>query len=884
MTLDAHITPNRKNKYCKLANLRDESDVEQNFIVKLLDELGFTEDYRESKKTLKEVNIGKAKKKRPYVPDFVCYIDKKHELPVLIVDAKSPSENPEDGVHDAQLYASVIRRSLAEPKPEQWCIGSNGLSTLLFHYDSGHATSVLDFAFFVDGNSYFKTLKAEMNREVRAKACKPKEEAFEFKKPSEADLISIFEACHNLIWRKEKIPPAEAFYEFAKLLFVKSRMDGVIHGKLKRGESVSASDFVFSVRWIESLEESTPDPINTILFSELRKKLEEEIDAGRKKRMFQPEEAINLGAETVKEVVRLLEHHDLYAMDEDLNGKMFQTFLTAVIRGRSLGQFFTPRTVVKFMIDMANLSARGDEIPVVLDACCGTAGFLIEVMAVLTDGIETNPALSQEEKNTAIERLQKQCLWGIEANETISRIARINMYLHQDGGSRIYKADSLDKELLRDPKLSGEAKKDYEELRKSILDDETRFDIVLTNPPFAMRYEKKKKDERRILTQYHLAKSPSGKVVSSLKSSVMFLERYFDLLKPHGQIFIIIDDAFLNTTTAEFIRDWLKSRFLIRAVISLPKNSFVLAGSAAKTSILALEKKTEPSSDQPSVFMAKSKNIGHTDSGKPDINSSDLHAILTEWNRWRTSGTLPRSQSCFVVKPSTLEARLDVQWYDPEYEEVYKALKSKPYVRLGDLNPTLRYGASLDADYKSDIPFLRIENLRRNALDVSDLQSIPSALYAKAVRNLYLQEGDILIARSGTYVGLAATVPAGFEKFIYGSYIIRLRLKDRKDFLPRFIGIYLNSRFGQMQFDRLKSGSLQFNINTDQIRSVLIPRINEADQRLIIEAFEEKHSEIMRLRQEAKTRDTELSEELVKRVSGAVGIGSSLKLRDFLGE
>jgi type I restriction enzyme M protein len=873
-----------KNKYCKLANLRDESDVEQNFIVKLLDELDFTEDYRESKKTLKEVNIGKAKKRRPYIPDFVGYIDKKHEHPVLIVDAKNPDENSEDGAHDAQLYAAVIRRSLNEPKLEQFCIGSNGHTILLFHYDRSRVVSTLDFADFVDGNGKFESLKVEMSREARAKAAEPKEEMFEFKKPFESDLISIFEACHNLIWRKEKIPPAEAFYEFAKLLFIKSRMDAQIHAKMNKGERIVASDFVFSVRWIESLEETTPDPINSVHFFELRKKLEDEIAKGLKKRMFEPEETIKLGAETVKEVVRLLEHHDLYAMDEDLNGKMFQTFLTAVIRGRSLGQFFTPRTVVKFMVDMANLSARGEDIPKVLDACCGTAGFLIEVMAVLTDSIESNPALSQTERQKLVKYLQKGCLWGIEANETIARVARINMYLHQDGGGRIYKADSLDKELVRDPKVSGEAKRDYEELRTSLLDDKIQFDVVLTNPPFAMRYEKKKKDERRILSQYHLAKIPSGKVVSSLKSSVMFLERYYDLLKPHGQMFIIIDDAFLNTTAAKSIRDWVKSRFLIRAVISLPKNSFVLAGSAAKTSILALEKKTEPSDDQPSVFMAKSKSIGHTDSGKPDPDSSDLHAILSEWNRWRMNGTLPRSQNSFVVKPSALEARLDVQWYDPEYEEVYRALRSRPHMGLGDLNITLRYGASLNADYKSDIPFLRIENLRRNALDVSDLKSIPSVVHAKAVRNLYLQEGDILIARSGTYVGLATTVPAGFEKFIYGSYIIRLRMKDRKNFLPKFVGIYLNSRFGQMQFDRLKTGSLQFNINTDQIRSVLIPRIGETDQKRIIEAFEQKHNEIMRLRQEAKTTETELSDDLVNKVSGAVGIGLGLKLRDFLGE
>jgi type I restriction enzyme M protein len=883
MGLTPFINPNAKNKFCSLKNLRNESDVEQFFIKPLLEELGYTEDYLKTKTTIKAANIGKKKKSKPYIPDFIAYTDKAKEKPVLIVDAKNPTEDPEDGVADAQLYASVIRRSLSDPKPEQYCIGSNGLTTLLMHYDSSHVELSLNFDDFVDGTSSFEKLKSTMSREERAKAIKPKEEQFEFKKPPVSDLISIFEACHNLIWRKEKIPPAEAFYEFAKLLFVKSRSDREIHNKMEKG-AVSASDFIFSVRWIESLEVTTPDPINSVLFTELRKKLEEEIAAGLKKRMFEHDEMINLGASTIKEVVRLLEHHDLYAMDEDLNGRMFETFLTAVIRGRSLGQFFTPRTVVKFMVDMANLSVKDNMIPRVMDACCGTSGFLIEVMAVLTDSIMSNPALSEEEKRKMVTQLQKESLWGIEANETIARIARINMYLHQDGGSRIYKADSLDKELVRDPNIVGEAKRDFEELRKVLLEDKLQFDLVFTNPPFAMRYERKKKDERRILAQYQVAYTSSNKLVSSLKSSVMFFERYYDILKPHGAMFIIIDEAFLNTTVAKYIRDWLRRRFLIRAVISLPKNCFVQAGSSAKTSILVLEKKSEPSDDQPSVFMAKSKSVGHTDSGKPDLSSSDLSSILAEWNRYRINGTLPRSSNCFVVKPSALGARLDVQWYDPEYEEVYKVLMSTAHVKLGDLTLTLRYGASIDADYKSDIPFIRIENLRRNALDVSDLQYVPSAVYSKSVRNLYLQEGDILIARSGTYVGLAAAVPAGFEKFIYGSYIIRLRLKDRNDFLPKFLGIYLNSRFGQMQFDRLKTGSLQFNINRNQIKDILVPRLSEPDQRKIIDSFEQKHGEITRLRQEAQSMESELSEELVGKVSGAAGIRVGLKLRDFLGE
>ena len=110
----------RSNMFCKLRNLHNESDVEQNFVVKLLDVLGFTEDYVETKKTIPEETLGKGKKRHTYRPDYVTYLDKKHEKPVLIIDAKNPSDNAEAGLSDAQLYASIIRRKLKPPKPDQF--------------------------------------------------------------------------------------------------------------------------------------------------------------------------------------------------------------------------------------------------------------------------------------------------------------------------------------------------------------------------------------------------------------------------------------------------------------------------------------------------------------------------------------------------------------------------------------------------------------------------------------------------------------------------------------------------------------------------------------------------------------------------------------------
>jgi restriction endonuclease S subunit len=165
--------------------------------------------------------------------------------------------------------------------------------------------------------------------------------------------------------------------------------------------------------------------------------------------------------------------------------------------------------------------------------------------------------------------------------------------------------------------------------------------------------------------------------------------------------------------------------------------------------------------------------------------------------------------------------RLEVKWFYPYYDEVVKTIRTNKSRRLADYNHELKYGASIDADYVSDIPFLRIENLRRNYLDTSDLQFVPSSVYRTEISGLYLHDGDVLVERSGTYVGLCSFVPKNMDTFVYGSYIIRLRLDDPR-ILPEYISVYINSILGRTQFDRLKTGALQFNINTQHIRNLWI--------------------------------------------------------------
>jgi len=652
-TLDRYGNEDRSNKFCRIGNLRNESDVEQFFLLPLLNELGYDQDYIETKATINEVSIGKGTKRKNYKPDYICYADKQHLKPVLIIDAKHPiTGQANEGIDDAQLYTAVLRRNLDAPKPEQYCIGSNGVNTEIYHYESNIPHQQLVFDDFIDGNPKFESMKTEMGRTARAKAITVSTQPFEFKKSDPKELPQIFEKCHTVIWRKEVSSPAFAFYEFSKIMFVKLKHDKKLREDPEIKKLIDAQNplprekVTFSVHWIAQNEHVEPNPINN-MFRQLRDALELEILQKKKKRIFESNEEIRLKTETVKTVVRLLEHYDLYGMDEDINGRLFETFLSATMRGKALGQFFTPRSVVEFMTELAELKADNDHVDMIIDGCCGTGGFLIQAMAKMMDMIRQNQSLSGSEKAKLIEQIRDEHLFGIDAGKEppVARIARINMYLHGDGGSRIYFADALDRQILIEDTLPPELKDEREELRKILVEGKKKFDVVLTNPPFAMPYKKAEADQRRVLEQYDLAfvkKKGKRKLKASLKTNVMFLMRYHDLLEEGGKLVTIIDESVLNTDTDKSCRDFIYENYLVRAIISLPRMTFLRAGANVKTSILYLEKKRDKSEEQPYTFYARCENSGCDPRNlrKIDPSKSDLKGILVKFREFQRTGQI----------------------------------------------------------------------------------------------------------------------------------------------------------------------------------------------------------------------------------------------------
>jgi type I restriction enzyme M protein len=357
------------------------------------------------------------------------------------------------------------------------------------------------------------------------------------------------------------------------------------------GQTVTVGHLHFHTQWIDNNAEVSPHPINSILFRQLNEDLAEQVRKKKKKPIFDQNEQLKLKPSTTRAVVELLQDYDLHGIDDDLNGRMFEVFLSAAVRGKNLGAFFTPRNIVELMVAMCNPTvsriAGKSRIDSVLDGCCGSGGFLIDAMAYMLDQIRTNPTLTPHARELE-ETLLAKHLYGIESNPDIARIARINMFLHGDGGSRIYRADTLDNAFVVEEGDDRASRDDISELEALLATEGYRFDIVLTNPPFASAYSANDEHEKRILAQYNDLHANATKTKKSAKSNVLFLARYHSMLVPGGRMAIVVDNSLLNSHNFADYRRWLLDRFIVRAVISLPKYSFIQAGAGGVTSILYL--------------------------------------------------------------------------------------------------------------------------------------------------------------------------------------------------------------------------------------------------------------------------------------------------------
>ncbi len=148
------------NDICKKASLTNEASVEKWFVDPLLHQLGYGPDDQFLKTSIQELKVGKGSKSSLYKPDYIIRV---HGFPVMVIDAKSPSEPISKWVQQCGSYCLELNKQY-EHNPVEYYVVTNGLQLALYKWDQGKPLVECDFGDFVAGNLKFIELKNRVSK------------------------------------------------------------------------------------------------------------------------------------------------------------------------------------------------------------------------------------------------------------------------------------------------------------------------------------------------------------------------------------------------------------------------------------------------------------------------------------------------------------------------------------------------------------------------------------------------------------------------------------------------------------------------------------------------------------------------------------------------
>lgn len=523
--------------------------------------------------------------------DIVVFSDNECKRPYAIVECKK------EGVTDAEFNQAI----------EQG-VGNASWVKLRADYVviiAGGTRRVLDVS------DKFGALEREQNILADLPRAYGKPQEFRFYRGTEndikpvvrEDLIAAIKKCHQTLWGGGRLSPPTAFGELCKLIFVKISDE---QKPRKNGEP-----YQFQIK--------THEPSS---------KLAERINAlYDEQKVKDPEvftESIKVDDRVLRTVVSHLEAINLNKTDLDVKGVAFEQFMDGFFKG-DFGQYFTPRPIIEFCVKMT----KPEQDWAVLDPSCGSGGFLLHVLDYMRSqaGDYYDKATQPVEYFNYWHDFAAKHLFGIEINDEIARVAKMNMIVHDDGHTNVISHDALESIDKMHDHNRGFAK--------------NRFDLILTNPPFGSTINLA---EKPYLSTYELGNNTDAKGKSKPRknqsSEVLFIERIWQFLKyGSGKAAIVLPDGILTNSSMQYVRDFILEKFQLLAVVSLPQCAFAHFGAGVKASIIFVRKRginEKPNADEP-IFMAAPELIGYDATGRK--TGSQLDEVIKKYEEFQKDAT-----------------------------------------------------------------------------------------------------------------------------------------------------------------------------------------------------------------------------------------------------
>lgn len=683
--------------------IKNENDVDVKIVPSMLKNLGYNEmDWTTQYKIQAGRTIVKA--------DF--FITSKPDDPDkganLIIDSKNDDEILENYTGQVVSYGRLTK--------SKFSVLVNSHRLIILNNDSAEIIDECDvdnLPEYLKKKNYFKAKNVISYSKTKIDDAVQTVKTFEEIK----EFNSKFVSCQDEIRNNDGLTGSDAFDELSKLLFIKIYL-----------EDSADKAKMFSTEKIDELGISI---IKDLFFKEVKKKYSD---------IFKETDEIKLKDETIYSIVKILQPYNLKNTNIDVKGRAYEILLGKTFIG-SLGQHFTPRTVVNFMTNILDPSSKLSEnyFPKIIDPACGSGGFLIKC---LEESLYTGKLLNFSDEN--VEKIRKQMIYGTDLNERSVRVAKMNMSLHGDGKGGIYWCNGL----TGNDNINN-----------------NQYDYVITNPPFGVKI--KDKDILKLYKELIPNKIPKD----GINGEILFVERCINLLKDDGKLGILIPDGLINNKTTKYVRDYITRELEVDAIISLPDRTFKSANANAVTSILFGTKRKEKKNKY--IFMALAEEIGFERKTKnaKQIKQNDLVNIekiyknyllnIDFYNKSTNDNIIQLSTSpnIFLIKNEFLkDKRIDATYYYSTY--LYKKSFSRKMIKLEKYAKiTKRYLEQIE----DEIPYVEFSSILPSVGLITSHKDITNETRPNRAKYL-IKTNDIICARMRDSETNIAIVPSSYNE------------------------------------------------------------------------------------------------------------------------
>lgn len=296
--------------------------------------------------------------------------------------------------------------------------------------------------------------------------------------------------------------------------------------------------------------------------------------------------------------------------DPHSNGAVYDYLISKITTKKSTGGFPTPRHLIDLMVEMV----APTPYDVVGDPASGSGGFLVSAANYLR---ESYPDLRLEAQLRT--HHHNEAFHGRDSDSEFARMTEMNLLLHGIDNPDVRRRNSL----------------------APTPDDDRRFTVVFTNPPFNGSIEKSSLDKDLYAATKSTTKAP------------LFVARVLTMLQPGGRAAVIVPEGVLfGTNKAQVdLRRTLVDEHRLEAVMRVPSSSYQ-PFSATTTSILLFTKTDVGGTDR--VWFYDIRADGRSmDKKRVPVEDNDLPDVLARWkdlaNPQSPEYSRARTEQSFVV-------------------------------------------------------------------------------------------------------------------------------------------------------------------------------------------------------------------------------------------